>query len=56
MNRAVIEERIQSAIRPAIARADRALWELENPRPMPGRHSDDWLLFWQAANPPMRRP
>ena len=54
MDTITIETRIHNAIRPAIARADRLLWELQNPRPMPGRHSADWLLFWRAANPPMR--
>ena len=38
MNRAVIEERIHAAIRPAIARADRLLWELDNPRIWKGKH------------------
>ena len=56
MNRAVIEERIHAAIRPSIERADRALWELANPRIMPGRHSDDFSVFWNLANPRMRRP
>lgn len=56
MNRAVIDERIHAAIRPALARADRALWELKNPRTIPGRHSDDFSVFWNLANPRMRRP
>ena len=42
MNRAAIEERIHAAIRPALARADRALWELKNPRVTIGRHTDEW--------------
>jgi hypothetical protein len=32
-----IAERIQAAITPVLARADRLLWELENPRTVPGR-------------------
>ena len=56
MDTTTIETRIQSAIRPAIARADRLLWELQNPRTIPGRHSDDFSVFWNIANPRMRRP
>jgi len=51
-----IEERIQAAIQPVLARADRVLWELQNPRTIPGRHSDDFSVFWNLANPRMRRP
>lgn len=43
MNRAVIEERIHAAIRPQLARADRALWELQNPRVTIGRHTTEWF-------------
>jgi len=52
MNRAVIEERIHAAIRPVIERADRLLWELANPRTLPGRHTREWPLaerFIEAA-------
>ena len=49
MNRAVIEERIHAAIRPAIARADRLLWELQNPRSTAGRHSTEWVPPWKPA-------
>ena len=38
MNTTVIEQRIQAAIQPALARADRALWELDNPRIWKGKH------------------
>lgn len=38
MNQAMIEERIHAAIRPQLSRADRALWELKNPRTTMGWH------------------
>ena len=44
-----IEERIQAAIQPALARADRALWELQNPRSTAGRHSTEWVPPWKPA-------
>jgi len=69
MNKAVIEERVHSAIRPAIARADRLLWELANPRKLPGRHTHEWPLAerfieaapvtigqWQVIQHHVRRP
>ena len=34
MNRAVIQERINAAIRPALARADRLIVELIDPKPL----------------------
>ena len=45
MNRAVIEERIHAAIQPAIARADHALWELQNPKFWKGRHDPEHPRF-----------
>lgn len=38
-----IEARIQAAIQPQLEHADWLLWELENPRTMPGRHADEWF-------------
>ena len=45
MNRAVIEERIHAAIRPALARANRLIVELIDPKPLQGtgrraKHAD----------------
>lgn len=36
MNKAVIKERIQAAIRPQLARADRLIVELIDPKPLQG--------------------
>ena len=36
MNRAVIEERINAAIRPQLRRADRLIVELIDPKPLQG--------------------
>ena len=53
MDKITIETRIHAAIRPAIARADRALWELQNPRPMPGRHTTEWFQPVEPTYTPM---
>lgn len=41
MNRVVIDERIHAAIRPVLARADRAILELITPETRAGRHAHD---------------
>ena len=41
MNRTVIEERINAAIKPVLARADHAILELITPETRAGRHAHD---------------
>lgn len=41
MNRTVIQERINAAIRPQLRRADRAILELITPETRAGRHAHD---------------
>lgn len=53
MDTTTIETRIHAAIRPVLARADRALWELQNPRVTIGRHTDEWFQPVEPTSTPI---
>jgi hypothetical protein len=42
---ATIEQRVMAAIRPTLARADRALWELRTPKFWKGKHDPSHPRF-----------
>lgn len=48
MDTTTIETRIHAAIRPALDRADRLLWELETPKFWKGRHDPEHPRFESA--------